>query len=279
MSSLFIIEDFLKMMIAKYGRKIVKDKRPRTEVTGAFVTALPLAEQVEWMVHWAKANLSKVVCVANVHMLMEARNNPILRSALEKAHLVTPDGMPLVWVMRSLGFSSQDRVAGMDIFENACRRCEEEGISIYLIGSTTPVLEKMVSRLSDDFPQLTIAGTKSPPFRKLSPTEEEEIIQDINNSGAGLTFVALGCPKQEYWMLRHHNKIRSVMVGIGGAFPVYAGLHKHAPRWIRENGLEWLYRWVQEPRRLSNRYLSTIPPFMYLAVKQVAQAKLRKSIR
>ncbi|MEO0517844.1 MAG: WecB/TagA/CpsF family glycosyltransferase [Cyanobacteria bacterium P01_A01_bin.116] len=250
-------------------------KLPSVEVTGVEVTSLLLREQVELMVRWAKQGLGKIVCVANVHMLMESRHNERLRDALESAHLVTPDGMPLVWVMRALGVSSQDRVAGMDIFKDACRRCEEEGISIYLIGSTHTILEKMVSRLSKEFPALKVAGTESPPFRLLTQEEKAKTVERINHSGAGLTFVSLGCPKQECWMVDNYRKIHSVMVGIGAVFPVYAGLQSHAPKWVRNNGLEWLYRLYKEPRRLYKRYAQTIPPFVYLALKQLRVEKMR----
>lgn len=244
-------------------------KLPKVEITGVAVTALKLNEQVDVMTTWAKQGISRVVCVANVHMLMESRQDIGLRTALERADMITPDGMPLVWMMRSLGMKSQDRVAGMDIFMGACKRCMEEGISIYLIGSTQSVLDKMERRLKQDFPTLKVAGLESPPFRPLSEAEDAEITGRINCSGAGLTFVSLGCPKQERWMADHYGKLSSVMVGVGAVFPVYARVRRHAPKWIRENGFEWLYRLAQEPRRLSHRYLKTIPPFIYLALKQV----------
>ena len=259
--------------------ELITEECPKIEVTDVPITALSLKEQVEQMVVWANERTSKIVCVANVHMLIESRNNPKLRKALDNAHLVTPDGMPLVWVMRSLGARSQERVAGMDLFKSTCQRCAEESIPIYLLGSTKSVLEKMVNRLKTDFPRLIVAGAESPPFRKLSQEEEKETIDKINSSGAGLTFVALGCPKQEDWMLQHYNQVNAVMVGVGAVFPVYAGDRKHAPKWIQENGLEWFYRLSQEPKRLFGRYASTIPPFIYFALKQIVYAKVinRKS--
>lgn len=246
---------------------------PKICVTDVPVTALSLDQQVATMVRWGQQRLSKVVCVANVHMLMESRNDLHLRSILEQADLVTPDGMPLVWMMQLLGQPMQDRVAGMDIFEQVCKQCEQQNVSIYLIGSTQAVLDKMEQRISEDFPGLKIAGIESPPFRKLSKAENDETAERINQSGAGVTFVSLGCPKQEKWMALHAGSIHSVMVGVGAVFPVYAKVMQHAPKWVRQSGLEWLYRWSQEPRRLSNRYLSTIPPFIYLALKQIGAEK------
>lgn len=257
-----------------YSEEFLNQTLPNVEVVDTSITALPLNEQVEWMVRWASKGLSKIVCVANVHMLIESRKNSSLRKALANAHLVTPDGMPLVWVMHALGVASQNRVAGMDIFENTCRRCEEEGISIYLLGSTQAVLKKMKERLSKDFPELEVAGMESPPFRTLSLEEKAETVERINESGAGVTFVSLGCPKQESWMLNNYQKVSSVMVGVGAVFPVYARMRSHAPKWIRENGLEWLYRLVQEPNRLAGRYAETIPPFLYLAFRQIQKTHL-----
>ena len=244
-------------------------KLPSVEVIGSPITALSLSKQVELMVDWGKQRLSKVVCVANVHMLIESQHDSHLKSVLNTADLVTPDGMPLVWMMRALGEELQDRVAGMDIFETACKLCQDKKVSIYLIGSTQSVLTAMQARLRKEFPELKIAGLESPPFRPLSEKENEETIERINSSGAGLTFVSLGCPRQERWMATRRGRLSSVMVGVGAVFPVYAGVHKHAPKWVRELGLEWLYRLIQEPKRLFRRYLSTIPPFICLAFKQL----------
>ena len=253
---------------------------PKIDVIGAPVTALSFKDQIDVMISWAKLRSSKVVCVANVHMLMESRWDERLRQILEKADLITPDGMPLVWVMQALGLKNQDRVAGMDIFLAVCRESIKQNIAVYFLGSTQDVLNKMSARLQQEFPGLRVAGMESPPFRPLMATEDVELINRINNSGAGLTFVSLGCPKQEYWMAAHHEKIESVMVGVGAVFPVYAGVKKHAPKWVRYGGLEWLYRLAQEPRRLFGRYFKTIPPFIWLALQQVSsQNKQNRSLK
>lgn len=250
---------------------LCSSRLPKVKVTGVLITALGFQEQISEMVAWARQRSGKVVCVANVHMLMEARRNDALRLALSRADLVTPDGMPLVWMMRKLGLVSQDRVAGMDIFKAVCRRSMEENISVYLLGSTQGVLDGMKAQLKKDFPNLRLAGAESPPFRPLTEAEDSELVEKINSSGAGFTFVSLGCPKQECWMESHCDLIKSVMIGVGGVFPVYAGLQRYAPLWVRNTGLEWLYRLVQEPRRLFKRYFTTIPPFIWLAFKQIRE--------
>ncbi|MEM6252846.1 MAG: WecB/TagA/CpsF family glycosyltransferase [Cyanobacteria bacterium P01_D01_bin.156] len=207
---------------------------------------------------------------------MEARFNDGLQRALTKADMVTPDGMPLVWVMRFLGRTAQDRVAGMDIFTAVCKQSVQENVSIYLLGATQDVLDKVVAKLRVDFPTLNVAGFESPPFRKWTFLEEEAIAERVNQSGAGITFVSLGCPKQECWMESNHGRVKSVMIGVGGVFPVYAGNKKHAPGWMRNNGLEWLYRLAQEPQRLFKRYFTTIPPFIWLAFQQIRQEQKRR---
>lgn len=233
------------------------------------VTALPFEAQINMMLEWASNYASKVVCVANVHMLMEAYWHPDLSSVLENADLVTPDGMPLVWMMKLMGASEQDRIAGMDILLALCQLAQPQNIRIFFLGSEAMILEKMRIKLEDNFPNLQIAGMEPLPFRPLTPTEDDAIIQKIHESKAQVVLVSLGCPKQEYWMDEHKGKIQAVMIGLGGVFPVLAGIHKRPPLWIRNAGLEWLYRLIQEPQRLWSRYGKTIPPFIWLALKQL----------
>ncbi|WP_110984556.1 WecB/TagA/CpsF family glycosyltransferase [Acaryochloris thomasi] len=247
---------------------------PKINVIGSPVTALPFDDQMKVILHWAKSRLSKTVCVANTHMLVEAYRRPKFRAVLRRSDLVTPDGMPLVWMMKVMGALRQNRVAGMDIFLSLCEAAPRQETSIFLLGSQSAVLRQMQIKLEDEFPDLQIAGMEPLPFRPLTTLEDDELIQRINASGAGLVFLALGCPKQEAWIAQHKGRIRAVMLGVGGVFPVYAGIQKRAPRWIRESGLEWLYRLVQEPTRLWKRYGTTIPLFVYLALKQALQHKV-----
>ncbi|MGD1858555.1 MAG: WecB/TagA/CpsF family glycosyltransferase [Leptolyngbyaceae cyanobacterium] len=251
---------------------------PTVNVTGTKITALPFKEQISTIIRWTNKRSSRIICVANVHMLMDSRKNKNLQRALENADLITPDGMPIVWVMRSLGIRNQDRVAGLDIFLAVCHQAIRNNVSIYLLGSTQDVLSKMKVRLKHEFPSLKLAGMESPPFRPLTKVEDIELIERINRSGAGITFISLGCPKQECWMHEHLGKINSVMIGVGAVFPVYAGEKRYAPKWIRESGLEWLYRLLQEPRRLFRRYLRTIPPFIWLALQQVGTQKKQRQL-
>jgi N-acetylglucosaminyldiphosphoundecaprenol N-acetyl-beta-D-mannosaminyltransferase len=241
---------------------------PTVDIIGSQITALSLQDQVNTMVKWGKSNLSKVVCIANVHMLIEAHYNPSFGAVLQNADLVPPDGMPLVWMLRFLGAVRQDRVAGIDVLEGVCKLAEKNGVGVYFLGSQDAILDKIKVRLDREFPNLKIAGMTSLPFRPLTDDEDRALIQSLNQSGAGLVFVSLGCPKQEVWMSQHKGQVSAVMVGLGGALYVYAGIHKRAPKVLRQAGLEWFYRLVQEPQRLWKRYATTIPLFIWLVSKQ-----------
>ncbi|MEA5466099.1 WecB/TagA/CpsF family glycosyltransferase [Leptothoe sp. PORK10 BA2] len=243
-------------------------------VIGFPVTAEPFDVQIDTMLSWAHQRLSKVVCVANVHMLIEAKCSQGFARVLHQADMLTPDGMPLVWVTSRLRKRKQDRVAGMDILLSLCKKAAKENTGVFFLGSTPDVLWNMKQRLKKEYPDLKVVGMESPPFRPLTAEEDEALVQRLNESGAGFVLVSLGCPKQEWWMSDHKGRVKAVMVGLGGAFPIFAGEKRWAPVWVQENGLEWLYRLVQEPRRLWKRYAKTVPLFMLLAFKQLVKVKL-----
>ena len=246
---------------------------PKKELLDIPVTCLPFEEQIMLMVRWAKLRTSKVVCLANVHMLMEAYWNPTFADVLHQADLVTPDGKPLVLMLRRLGIKHQNQVAGMDVFLNLCDLAEQTGIKVYFLGSTRGILEKITDKLNREYPILQVVGTKAiakVTIEDIFAGQDQELIQEINQSGAGIVFVCLGCPKQEIWMSRYQGSIQGVMIGVGAVFSMYAGINPRAPHWVQKVGLEWLYRLLQEPRRLWKRYGSTIPPFLYLALKELA---------
>jgi N-acetylglucosaminyldiphosphoundecaprenol N-acetyl-beta-D-mannosaminyltransferase len=247
-------------------------------VLGFSIATNPFAEQIDLIMHWGQQRLSRVVCVANVHMLMEARWNATFAKVLRQADLLTPDGMPLVWTLNFLRKSTHDRVAGMYILREVCHQASACGLPVYFLGTDAVTLGKMRERLAQEYPDLVVAGMEPLPFRPLTPEEDAGVVQAINHSQAGIVFIALGCPKQEIWMYQHRNKIKAAMVGIGGVFPIYAGIKKHAPQWVQDSGLEWLYRLIQEPGRLWRRYFKTIPPFVYLSAKQVLFTRLHRRI-
>ncbi|WP_207494065.1 WecB/TagA/CpsF family glycosyltransferase [Aridibaculum aurantiacum] len=216
---------------------------------------------------------SEYICVANVHMLVEAHNDPAFAEVLEKANVVTPDGMPLTWAMKLLYGFKQDRVAGMDLLPDLLLKAEDTQLPVFFYGGTKEMLDQTKQYLSVHFPKVDVAGMYSPPFRKLTEAENDEVVKMINGSGAGLVFVALGCPKQEKWMASMKGKIHAEMIGIGGALPVMVGMQKRAPLWMQKNGLEWLFRFSQEPKRLFKRYAVTNTQFIMLLIKQMMPSK------
>lgn len=251
----------------------------KLDVIGSPVTALPFKAQVSLMLEWASGHESKIVCLANAHMLVEAHWTPKFASVLDQADLVAPDGMPLVWMLKLLGAYDQNRVAGMDVFLALCQSASEQNISVFFLGSHRSILDRIRVKLEQDFPDLHVVGIDPLPFRPSTPAEDEAIIQSINQSGAGLVFISLGCPKQEVWMAQHKGKIQGVTIGVGGIFPIYAGIHQRAPAWMRELGLEWAYRLLQEPRRLWSRYERTNRIFIGLALQQILTSVLPKYFR
>ncbi len=263
---------------------------PTKDLLNIPITCLPFEEQIMLMLRWAKTRTSKVVCLANVHMLIEAYRNPTFANVLRNADLVTPDGKPLVVMLRKLGIKHQNQVAGMDVFLNMCDLAEQTGIKVYFLGSTEKILHKIERKLSREYPVLQVAGMKAIPkinTEDIAKYNDRDLVEQINQSGAGIVFVCLGCPKQEIWMSHYHGSVKGVMIGVGAVFSMYAGINPRAPRWIQQVGLEWLYRLLQEPRRLWGRYSSTIPPFLYLAVKDLiapyktglSQARWRRTKR
>ncbi|GHA80227.1 WecB/TagA/CpsF family glycosyltransferase [Pontibacter akesuensis] len=230
--------------------------------------------QVFWL---AENKYSSYVCFANVHMLMEAKQDAAFSEVLNNADLAAPDGGPVSKLMKLLYGESQDRVPGMDLLPRLLQEAQARGKSVFFYGSTDDVLQAVAARANADLPDLRIAGTYSPPFRQLSEEEDQEIIRMINSSGADLVFVALGCPKQERWMAAHKGKVNACMLGVGQAYMTYAGLEKRLPQWARDLSLEWTYRLWQEPRRLWKRYLLTNSLFVFEVMKLLAKGKGRHS--
>ncbi len=240
----------------------------KVSVISSLISSGSYQDMVEKVFELSDQLPSSYVCVSNVHMVIEAYNNKEFNQILNQADLATPDGKPLAIAMSLLYKKHQPRVAGMDLLPDLLQESAMRGKSVYFYGGTQSTLDLIEKRVKSELPNLTVAGLYSPPFRKLSDQEEEDIINMINNSGADLLFVSLGCPKAEYWMARHKGKINCCMLGVGGAFPVYAGTQKRAPRWMQNLALEWLYRLVLEPKRLWKRYLTTNSQFLYLFISQ-----------
>ncbi|MBY0366149.1 MAG: WecB/TagA/CpsF family glycosyltransferase [Burkholderiaceae bacterium] len=197
-----------------------------------------------------------LVCVANVDMLTRAKRTPRLAGLMREAVAVVTDGMPLVWALKRLHRQDRARrVYGPGLVWAVCEAAAGRGQPVFLYGGTPDELRLMQARLLEKIPGLRIAGAVSPPMLPAEPPFDAAIVDTINRSGAEIVFVGLGCPKQEFWMEAHQRHLNAVSIGVGLAFALIAGTKSQAPRWMRDHGLEWLYRLCQEPGRLWRRYL------------------------
>ena len=216
-----------------------------------------------------------VVAVCNVHSVMSARRNPALREAIGAAEIATPDGVPIVWGLRATVRKEQQRVYGPDLMRKAF--VDDVGWKHYLYGSTPETLAQLQAKLEEIAPAAEIVGSFSPPFRDMTPAESDEAMEAIRTSGADVVWVGLGMPKQELWMHEIRPELPGVaLLGVGAAFDFLAGTKKQAPAWMQKAGLEWLFRLIQEPRRLWRRYIWNNPAYAVLLTLQVLRHKLRR---
>jgi len=247
----------------------------KVQVIKSYISIGNYNEFIKKLLNLSEIKKSSYVCVSNVHMTIEANDNKKFLDVVNNADMTTPDGMPIAKAIKYLYGIDQDRVAGMDLMPSLIEECAKQNKSIYLYGSTDDVLEKIIKKVKNNFESLKI-DAYSPPFRELSQNEEDAIIHTVNDGKYDFVFVALGCPKQEKWMAKHKGKINSCMIGLGGAFEVYADVKDRAPQWIQENSLEWVYRLLQDPKRLWKRYLYTNNKYILLFVKQYMKHKFLK---
>ena len=229
----------------------------RFRVLGVRVDAMQIPDVIAQMEQWiAQRGTCHYITVTNVHVLMEAQHSSLFRTVLDSADLCVPDGMPLVWISRSRGYPLKRRVYGPDLLLDFCRETNAKGCRHFFYGGAPGVPEALAAKLKRQFPMLEVAGTYSPPFRPLTPEEDARTVEMINRAAADVVWVGLGCPKQELWMYEHRDQLRvPVLVGVGQAFDIHADRLQQAPVWMREHGLEWLFRLLADPRRLWRRYL------------------------
>lgn len=238
-------------------------------VLGVGVSAVDMERAVAEIVRWVEAREQHYVCVTGVHGVMESQRDPELLGIHNTSGLTTPDGMPLVWMGRWAGADGMDRVYGPDLMLALCALAAKRGWSCYFYGAGEGVPELLAERLAARFPGLRVAGTMSPPFRPLTPGEDAAVVERINAAAPDLVWVGLSTPKQERWMAAHVGRLTApVLLGVGAAFDIHAGLLPQAPRWMQRAGLEWLYRLLREPRRLWRRYLRNNPRFLLAVVRR-----------
>jgi exopolysaccharide biosynthesis WecB/TagA/CpsF family protein len=250
-------------------------KRPRRhDIFGVRVSATSYDEVVAWCIDRARQSQGGMVDLMAVHSLVTATQTPDYLAKINQFDIVAPDGQPVRWALNKFHKAGlTDRVYGPEFTLRMCAAAAENGVPIYLYGSSPEVIELLSKNLVEKFPKLIIAGKESPPFRPLTAEEDAAVIKRINDSGAKLVFLGTGCPKQEVFAFDHRECIHGVQLCVGAAFDFHAGKKKIAPAWMQKRGLEWLYRLCSEPKRLWKRYLVTNSIFVMLALREMLRGE------
>jgi len=251
--------------------------RERVNILGVGVSAINMGMALEAIERWIENRDPHYVCITGVHGVTESWRDPALREIHNRAGLVTPDGMPLVWLSRALGHRHVERVYGPDLMLALCESSQSRGYRHFMYGGAQGVAEKLAENLRAKFPAIRIAGTYCPPFRCLTPAEDERVTERINAANPDVVWVGLSTPKQERWMAEHVGRVRApALIGVGAAFDFHAGVKRQAPRWLGRSGFEWTFRLATEPRRLWKRYLVNNSLFIGLMMLQLLGRKPEK---
>ena len=266
-------------MAASVGNEGVRIEAPAANARYANILGVPISvvdmdAAVHTMKDWIDRKRRDYVCVCNVHTVMECQKDKATLEIYRKAGMVTPDGMPLVWVSRLMGLSGVRRVYGPDLMLAMFEQSVARGWRHFLYGGAPGLAEMLATKMRERFPGLEIAGTFSPPFRMLTAAEAADVAGRINQSGADIVWVGIGAPRQELWMADHREALEApVLIGVGAAFDFLSGVKSQAPRWMMNCGLEWLFRLGSEPRRLWRRYLINNPLFVWYVMLQFLGVK------
>lgn len=250
-----------------------------TEILGLKVEVTNFSQAIDAVLSRVHKEQGGYVCLANVHMCMEAHDHPGFADVLAQSCMLLPDGRPLLWMQKLMGYRHARQVRGEDFFLGLCEQAQHQQINVGIFGGADAMqLQQLTDNLVQRYPRLRMVYRYAPPFRPLTPAENAEVEKQILASDVQLLLVAIGCPKQEQWMASHQH-LGPVMVGIGAAVDFITGSKKCAPAWMQRCGLEWCYRLCQEPRRLLWRYLKHNPRFMLWGLLQLLRYWLVKLIR
>lgn len=255
----------------------MKDELTYCKILGTNINVTNMDDTIAYLTENLEQLKGDYICVSNVHTTVMAYRDKAYRRVQNSAAMALPDGQPLSIVSRRRGFFEARRVPGPDLMPAILDLSQETGYRHYFYGSTDATLTALRAALLRRYPKLQIAGMYSPPFRELTKEEDEEIVRRINDSGADFVWVALGAPKQEWWMYEHRHRVKAVMLGVGAAFDFTAGTVKRAPMWMQRLCLEWVFRILRDPKRMLPRYLNTNFAFLYYvyqegrALKQTAK--------
>lgn len=227
-----------------------------------------MEETVDYLTDNLEELKGNYICVSNVHTTMMSFRDKAYNVVQNSGAMALPDGKPLAIVCRLRKFYDAGRVPGPDLMPRIFQVSREKGYRHYFYGGSEETIDKLRAELKRQYPWLKIVGMYSPPYRTLTKEEDEEIVRKINEAKPDFIWVALGAPKQEIWMYEHQFKVCGLMLGVGAAFDFCAGTVKRAPGWVQELCLEWLYRLIQDPRRLFTRYLTTNASFLFHVIKE-----------
>lgn len=249
----------------------------RINILGVGISTINLSQAVKQIAAWIESNSHRYLNVCTVHTVMECFRNKDLRKIVNENGLATPDGMPLVWLCHFHGYSEVTRVYGPDLVLAFCDYSIRKGYRHYFYGGSDGAAQELKKNLERRYPGLNVVGTYSPPFRPVGTMEEQPVIEAINALRPDVVWVGLGTPKQDFWVAQHRPLLSApVLVAVGAAFDFHTGRVPQAPVWMQRHGLEWLFRFMQEPRRLWKRYLVNNPLFVYLITLQLIGLKKYK---
>ncbi|MDX9974116.1 MAG: WecB/TagA/CpsF family glycosyltransferase [FCB group bacterium] len=241
------------------------------DILGVPVAAVNLPDAADRIETWIREEPRRYVTVTGVHGIMESVYDPEVRRAHRRAGMCVPDGMPTVWIGLLAGHRGMGRVYGPDLMLELMARSAGAGHRHFFFGGKEGVAERLRDRMVARFPELNVVGTYSPPFRPMTLEEEAGLEAELERLAPDILWVGLSTPKQERWMAAQVGRINAkVLIGVGAAFDIHAGLLRQAPRWMRRSGLEWFFRLCVEPRRLWRRYLVNNPLFILLMLGQWA---------
>jgi N-acetylglucosaminyldiphosphoundecaprenol N-acetyl-beta-D-mannosaminyltransferase len=241
----------------------------RKNILGININAVDYDAAVERIAAAAHAGKPCAVSALAVHGLMTGAMDAEHRYRLNHLDMLTPDGQPVRWALRWLhGVKLADRVYGPTLMLKTCERAAAEGLPIFLFGGTRQLLDELTVNLRQKFPELKIEGTRASLFRTLTASERDEVVNDIRSSGAKITLVGLGCPRQEVWAFEFREALSMPLMAVGAAFNFHAGQLPQAPRFLQDRGLEWAFRLFKEPRRLWRRYVYLNPLYLLMIAAQ-----------
>lgn len=244
--------------------------KTHTSILNVQVSELNYELALKNIADWVNSGKRSYICVANVHLVMECQKDGRLLKRVNNAGLVTPDGMPLVWLSKLYGKKGIERVYGPDLTLKVCQLSEKEGYSIFLLGGNRGRSKHLKQALIKKFPSLSIVGAENTPQRPIPTKKNVQIIEKINRSGANIVLVGMGCPFQEQWVSKNREKLSAnVSIGVGAAFDFIAGDVKQAPYWMQDAGLEWFFRLTQDPKRLFFRYTVLNSLFIIAIARQL----------